>query len=90
MSAITIQLPTDTETKLRQKAAASGKSLESYLQDLAQRDAREDSDSAALSDGESISLAEFELLLDELSRNEPPLPALPAEFSRSDIYGDHD
>jgi hypothetical protein len=34
-------------------------------------------------------LAEFERLLNELAAG-PPLPVLPADFSRADIYDDHD
>jgi hypothetical protein len=36
-----------------------------------------------------ISLEEFDRLLDDLS-NGPPLPHLPDDFSRADIYADHD
>ncbi len=40
--------------------------------------------------GLSLSLEEFDRLLDELSEGLPPLPPLPADFSRADIYEDHD
>ncbi len=36
-----------------------------------------------------LSDEEFNQLLDELSEG-PPLPPLPADFSRADIYADHD
>jgi hypothetical protein len=42
MSTLTIQLPRETEQKLREKASRSGKSLETYLQELAERAAREE------------------------------------------------
>jgi hypothetical protein len=41
MTTLTIQLPQETEQRLRQKASLSGKSLESYLQELAERAAQE-------------------------------------------------
>lgn len=34
--------------------------------------------------------ADFEAVLDELATDLPPLPVLPADFSRADIYGDRD
>lgn len=39
MSAVTVELPLDTERKLRGKAAERGQSLELYLQALAECDA---------------------------------------------------
>lgn len=36
------------------------------------------------------SLAEFDLVLDELAAQPCSAPSLPADFSRADIYADHD
>jgi len=90
MNGVTIELAPDTERKLREKAAGYGKSLESYLEELAEREVL-GTNSAALPVAErEISLDEFDLLLDELSEGLPLLPSLPADFSRKDIYVDHD
>jgi hypothetical protein len=40
MTAVTVQLPDETEQALREKAAASGVTLEVYLQRMAEREAR--------------------------------------------------
>jgi hypothetical protein len=37
MSTVTIELAADTEQKLREQASRSGKSLETYVQELAER-----------------------------------------------------
>jgi hypothetical protein len=39
---------------------------------------------------QDVTAEDFDYLLDEFSANLPPLPCLPAGFSRSDIYGEHD
>jgi len=38
----------------------------------------------------ALSLEEFERLLNELSEGLPPLPTLPADFNRADLYDEHD
>ncbi|HQU42299.1 MAG TPA: hypothetical protein PK867_05780 [Pirellulales bacterium] len=50
-------------------------------------DVQQDMVSAALP--QDVPLEEFDRLLDELSSG-PALPHLPADFSRADIYADHD
>jgi hypothetical protein len=47
MTTVTIQLPTEIERQLRAAASLSGKSLEMYLQELAERAAREGNGTAA-------------------------------------------
>jgi hypothetical protein len=90
MSRVTIELPTGTEQKLREKASLHGKSLEFYLQELLQRDALGANGAALpLAQGE-LSLEELDRLLDELSQTPAVLPSLPADFSRKDIYAEHD
>ena len=84
MSAITLHLPPATEDTLRAKASRSGLSVEAYLRQLAERDAAVVSVPA-----DEPSVAEFERLLDELAAG-PPLPSLPADFSRANIYQSHD
>jgi len=88
MNKVTIQLHAGTEQKLRERAALWGISLEDYLQELAQRDAANGT-VLSLEKGK-LPLDEFDRLLEEISEGLPALPSLPADFSRKDIYGDHD
>jgi hypothetical protein len=84
MSAIKLHLLPDTEDALRAKAAQAGLTVEAYLRQLAERDAAEAPGSA-----DELSAAEFERLLDDLA-GRSPLPPLPADFCRADIYQTHD
>ena len=97
MSIVTVQLAPDTERKLRHQANQVGQTLEAYLRGLAEKAIV--SGSAAI-EGEFENQpkfiseprptpAEFERLLDELAAR-PSLPVLAADFSRADIYDDHD
>jgi hypothetical protein len=81
--AVHLHLAPDTERLLKEKAAKSGQTLEAYLNTIAERVAQEPD----IGHGKSpADLDEFERGLDELSEG---LPALPADFSRADIYGEH-
>jgi hypothetical protein len=40
--------------------------------------------------GNDMSIEEFDALLDEITEGLPSLPPLPPDFSRADIYDDHD
>jgi predicted DNA-binding antitoxin AbrB/MazE fold protein len=51
--------------------------------------AQTNSDPKAIAEASSISDDEFERLLDELASG-PTLPHLSADFSRADVYADHD
>jgi hypothetical protein len=84
MANIVVQLPGDTERTLREKAARSGLTVETYLRQLAERDAAQAPGHPA-----QMSADEFDRLLDELAAG-PGLPRLPSDFARSDIYADHD
>jgi hypothetical protein len=100
---LTIQLSDDIERRLRERATREGRPVEEYILDLVKRDAARAMPSAtppgshstapatALDIGgdAAVSDNEFELLLDELASG-PELPHLPADFSRADIYADHD
>ncbi|HJT77189.1 MAG TPA: hypothetical protein VJ739_08305 [Gemmataceae bacterium] len=81
-----LNLATETERVLREKAARRGRSLEAYLEEIADREAR-DTDGA--SDQAPTDAADFERCLDELREGLAPLVTLPADFSRADIYGEH-
>lgn len=83
---IQVNLAPETERVLKTKAAEAGRTLEAFLEEIANREAR------ILSTGQGPApsdVAEFERSLDELSEGLPPLPTLPATFSRADICGEH-
>jgi hypothetical protein len=82
---VTLNLSADTEQALRAKARRTGQTLELYLQRLAEEDALARSDAAPPPDQ-----AEFERRLEELAEGLPPLPGLPADFSRAAIYAERD
>jgi hypothetical protein len=89
MSAVTLHFTPDAESKLRQRAGRVGLTLERYIEQLA-----DDLDGSAevlpkyLSDPQTTS-EEFGRLLRDIATG-PPLSVLPADFSRADIYNDHD
>jgi hypothetical protein len=83
MVEITLHLPRETEEKLRELALHRGQTLEAYLEQLAEQATRVAPASGVVSD------EEFERLLEELPEG-LSLPRLPADFSRADIYTEHD
>jgi hypothetical protein len=90
MATILIDLQPGEEKVLRQKASAHGTTLESYILELVQREALTSSGSGVQQDPASLSLAEFDEVLDELAGVVRGAPSLPIDFSRTDIYADHD
>ena len=76
---VIIQLPESVFAALEAQARQRGISLSEYLSRIAQRS--ESMDAPRLSD------EEFERQLDDLLLDVPPLPG---DFSRADIYLDHD
>ena len=84
--AVRLNLSPEIERVLEEKAARSGQTLEAYLEELVEREARAP-DGVTGHAGQDPS--EFERGLDELAEGLPPLPTLPADFSRADVYGEH-
>ena len=76
-----IEVDAATAEALVARAAALGMPLEAYLRQLVAQPAPADTE---IVDAEAI-----DAWLDELSSGEAP-GSLPADFSRSDIYSDHD
>jgi hypothetical protein len=77
------QLTPETISKLAQKAPAQGLSLDAYLNLLL----------GLLSEGTAsaeMSEAEFEAFIEDSSKGSEHFPPLPPDFSRADIYTDHD
>ena len=75
--------------KLRRQAAALGIPFDRYLTDLAGTGER-NSNSVADRSPHHLSQAEFRQWLTDVSAGMPALPPLPVDFSRADLYDDHD
>jgi hypothetical protein len=77
------QLKPETIDKLAEKAHAAGLSLDVYLNTLL----------GLLNDGTALSELsdeQFQAVMDEFSRGSEDIPPLPSDFSRADIYSNHD
>ena len=79
---VTIELDDKTAERLKSIAEKRGMSIGLYLRQLAE--------DVAPPSSERLTNEEFERLLDEASRGLDHLQPLPADFSRADIYSDHD
>jgi len=79
----TIQIEQSLADLIGDEAQARGLSIETYLRSLVTN-----GDSRNYED--RISLAEIDRVLDELSEGTDDIIPLPANFSREDIYFDHD
>ena len=75
--------------KLRGQAAALGIPFDRYLTELAGSGERK-SNSVAGRSPHHLSQTEFRQWLTDLSAGMPALPPIPADFSRADLYDDHD
>ncbi len=73
----------DLLKKLRAQAAARHTPFDAYLEAFVQA-----ADQTSFNG--ATSLEEFDRVLDELSAPLPGAPSLPADFTRSDIYANHD
>jgi len=85
---VTISLPPDSEARLREQAAAAGKDVSTLVREAVE-------EKLAATNGAKIqpvpSADDFDKALDEFfAENPEKLPSLPADFSREDIYSDHD
>jgi len=87
---VILNLSPETEKYLREKAAQSGQILEDYLSALLERETRTANGSTGTGTAAQVSAEEFDRLLDALSEGLPSLPTLPADWSRADLYADHD
>jgi hypothetical protein len=83
MMTIHIEVAPDTAQMLQANAAARKISLDDYLRKLAKAD-------SLTTSAPTITLEEFDRDMDELAAGLEGLPVLPQDFSRADIYADHD
>lgn len=93
---VTVHLSDDLDRRLREHASRDGRSVEDYILELIEREAASsgsggnvEASGPAPVQGPALTDGEFEHLLDELASG-TRLPLLPADFSRADIYADHD
>jgi hypothetical protein len=84
---VSFPLGSGSVAKLLGQAKLQGLSLEAYLRRLAEQKAEGNGETPATA--QPLTDEEFERSLDELARGST-LPPLPADFSRADIYSDHD
>ena len=78
-----ILIDQETAEALQARARALGLSLDVFLRQIA--------GTGGAADSAQLSGEDFEKALDEFFlRNPRRLPPLPADFSRADIYSDHD
>ncbi len=83
MSTVLEQITPETAALLATQAQAQGLDVDTYLQRLL--GVPQSSQSLA-----TLSDQEFEALMKELAQGTASRPPLPADFSRADIYADHD
>ncbi len=84
---VTLTFPPELAALLTEKAVRSGTTLEAYMEAIVENDARSSGAEAMLPG--NLPTDEFDRLLNELADG-PALPRLPLDFSRADIYADHD
>lgn len=80
---VQLEVTSDTAQLLQANAVARKISLEDYLRELAETD-------SFVTLKPKFSLEEFDRDMDELAAGLEGLPILPDDFSRADIYADHD
>lgn len=90
MASITLELPAETERKLRDRATESGQPVEILVRDLVVEAAETIVPLKPRFISEpKLTDEEFNQWLADIAANEPGTP-LPADFTRADIYDDHD
>ncbi|MGH9838009.1 MAG: hypothetical protein ACREEM_04420 [Blastocatellia bacterium] len=100
MNTIIEQITPETAAMLSVQAAAHGLSIDEYLRNLI-RPVNDNKMAPAFSqletdretsaeESKQMDLAEIDRILDELAEGGENLPPLPSDFSREDIYFDHD
>ncbi len=89
MSNITLQLPDETDRKLRDRAEAAGQTIESLVEELVVDAVAAPQQRPRFISEPNLTEEEFQKVLDEIASGPRGVP-LPPDFSRKDIYYDHD
>ena len=79
---ITVELNKNTADQLARLARQKNLTINAYVQSLIQEQATQGT--------KEVSLVEFKQALDAFAADLPDLPSLPADFSKADLYDDHD
>ncbi len=87
MSQVLEEIKPETAEKLAAEAEARGLSIDEYLKSLLPPESNPQNGGKRPNE---MSVAEINRVLDELSEGTEHLPPLPSNFSREDIYSDHD
>jgi hypothetical protein len=92
MASITLELPEEIRRRLEDKAAQNGQPLEAFIRGVLEAEA---SAVPVLREPPPLvrrmSVEEFNRRLDEMQKFPlPSFPPLPGDFSRADLYDDHD
>jgi hypothetical protein len=95
MASINVSLTDEVHLRLLEKAAQNGQSLAEYLNGLLKREADTVKEFRVLKEPpppvRRQTDEEFERWMAELKTRPPvPMPAVPCEWTREDIYFDHD
>jgi hypothetical protein len=77
-----IEVEQSTAERLAKKAKSTGLSVDSLLKHML--------DTTDLAPQGAVTIEEFDRIFDELAAGSENLPPLPTDFSRTDIYTDHD
>jgi hypothetical protein len=82
---VNLSLPPTTEARLRRYAAATGRDVSTLVVEAIEQKF------GSVADALPQSAADFDQALDDVFAVNPEVvPPLPADFSRTDIYSDHD
>lgn len=89
MSTITLHLPPETEEKLRARAEQAGLTIDSLVRELVVEAAETPRRLPRFISEPKLTDEQFAKWLEEIAAGTPASP-LPPDFSREDIYFDHD
>lgn len=89
MSTITLELPPETERRLRDRADASGQSVESLVRDLVVAAAEPEPRKPRYMTEPQLTREQFQKLVKKIADSVPGT-ALPRDFTREELYPDED
>jgi len=87
MASITLELPAETERKLRDRADREGQAVETLVREIVVQAAQQDHPRPRFLTHPKLTPEGFQRMLADIAAGEPGTP-LPPGFSRADIYPD--